>query len=112
MSVALRNPQTGELKIVADGWSWSCFFGCGILGLPLYRRGLQMWGSAMVVFNICAAIVMLVPTQRAATLGEWLTVIGLGLCVFFGARANQMALDHFLALGWDYAGAARKRFSS
>jgi hypothetical protein len=111
MSVALRHPRTGELKIVPEGWCWSCCLGSGILGLPLYRRGLQVWGSVMVVFNIVAAVVWLVPTARAATLDEWLTVIGVGLCVFFGARANGMALDRYLALGWEHADAGRKRFS-
>jgi hypothetical protein len=111
MSVTLRNPRTGQIKIVADGWSWGCCIGCGILGLPLFRRGLQTWGSLMIVFNIVAALVALVPTERAATLDEWLTVVGIGLCIFFGARANQMALDHYLALGWEYDNSGR-RFSA
>jgi hypothetical protein len=112
MSVRLRNPRTGAIKLVPEGWAWGCFFGSGILGLPLYRRGLPVWGSVMVVFNICAATIVLVPTARAATLDGWLTVIGIGLCLFFGARANRMALDHHLALGWEYADAGRRRFSA
>jgi hypothetical protein len=110
MSVSLRHPRTGDIKIVPEGWCWGCFFGSGILGLPLYRRGLQVWGSLMVVFNVCAAIAWLVPTASAATLDTWLTAIGVGLCVFFGARANRMALDHYLALGWEYADPGRRRF--
>lgn len=110
MSVTLRNPRTGDIKIVPEGWAWGCFIGSGILGLPLYRRGLHAWGSVMVVFNICATIIVLVPTARAATLDGWLTVIGVGLSVFFGLCANRMALDHYLALGWEYADAGRRRF--
>ncbi|HTT80092.1 MAG TPA: hypothetical protein VMF86_10470 [Stellaceae bacterium] len=110
MSVMLRNPRTGDTKIVPEGWCWSCCIGSGILGLPLYRRGLSMWGSVMVVFNICATVIVLVPTARAATLDTWLTVIGIGLSLFFGLRANRMALDHYLDLGWEYADAARRRF--
>ena len=56
MSVSLRRPQTGEIKMMPEGWSWGCFFGCGILGIPLYRRGLQVWGSAMVAFNVVAVL--------------------------------------------------------
>jgi hypothetical protein len=112
MSVTLRHPRTGEIKIAPAGWSWGCCIGCGILGLPLYRRGLQAWGSLMVVFNVVATIVVFVPTERAVTLDEWLSVIGVGLCVFFGACANRMALDRYLALGWEYANAGDRRFSA
>jgi hypothetical protein len=100
MTVTLRHPRTGETKVLDQGWSWGCFLGCGILGLPLFRRGLQVWGSAMVVFNIAALIVGLAPSDRAMTLNVWMTVIWLGLCFFFGMRANQMAIDRYRDLGW------------
>jgi hypothetical protein len=112
MSVTLRHPRTGEIKVVPEGWCWSCFIASGILGLPLYRRGLQAWGSLMVAFNILATVVWLIPTDAAATLDLWLTVIGIALCVFFGARANQMALDRYLAHGWEYSAAASQRSSA
>jgi hypothetical protein len=110
MSVTLRHPATGQTKVLQEGWCWGCFFGSGILGLPLYRRGLQVWGSLMVTFNIVVLIVAMIPTQRAATLYLWLSVIGFGLCLFFGLQANQMALDRYLAQGWEYADAYRKWF--
>ncbi len=102
MSVTLRHPQTGQIKVMQDGWSWRCFIGCGILGLPLFRLGLQVWGSAMVAFNLVALIVALVPTDRAATIDRGLTVIWIGLCVFFGMKANQMAIDRYESLGWEH----------
>src|SRR5579872_3754260 len=74
MSVTLRRRGTGDIKVLQDGWSWGCFLGCGFLGLPLFRRGLQQWGSAMVVFNIVALIVAYVHTQRAAALYSWMTL--------------------------------------
>ena len=104
MTVTLRQPETGRIKVLQEGWSWGCFLGCGILGLPLYRRGLQVWGSAMVVFNIAALFVTFVPTEGADTVDGWMTVIGLGLCIFFGMKANRMAIDRYLSLGWQYAG--------
>jgi hypothetical protein len=107
MSVALRQPQTGDIKVFDEGWSWGCCLGCSILGLPLYRRGLQAWGSAMVAFNIVVLVVAFVPTERAATLYGWLSAIGLGLCIFFGLRANRMAIDRYLDLGWVYADRSR-----
>ncbi|MGC2413055.1 MAG: hypothetical protein WA459_10220 [Stellaceae bacterium] len=107
MTVTLRQPRTGDIKVLQEGWSWGCFLGSFILGLPLYRRGLQVWGSAMVAFNIVALIVGYVPTEAGATLYTWLSVIGLGLSVFFGMKANQMALDRYLSLGWEVAAPQR-----
>lgn len=108
MSVTLRHPDTGDIKVLREGWSWGCFLGSGILGLPLYRRGLQAWGSAMVAFNIVVLVVSLVPTERAATADGWLSVVGIGLCIFFGMRANRMAIDRYLARGWEYADPYRR----
>jgi hypothetical protein len=102
MTVTLRQPHTGEIKVLEEGWSWGCFLGCGFLGIPLYRRGLQTWGSIMVAFNIVAVIAEFVPTERAVMLDVWLTIIGLGLCVFFGMKANQMAIERYRDLGWEF----------
>jgi hypothetical protein len=107
MSVTLRHPQTGEVKVLQEGWSWGCFLGCGILGLPLFRLGLQVWGSVMVAFNIVALIVALVPTGRAASLDGWLTVIWIGLSIFLGMKANRMAIDRYVSFGWEPAGSGR-----
>jgi hypothetical protein len=107
MSVTLRHPQTGEVKVLQEGWSWGCFLGCGILGLPLFRRGLQVWGSVMLVFNIVVLIVGFGSTASAATLYFWLTVIGIGACVFFGMKANRMAIDRYVSFGWEPAGSGR-----
>ena len=57
----------------------------------------------MVAFNIVALLAGLVPTEEGATLYGWMSVIGLGLGVFFGMRANQMAIERYLGLGWEFA---------
>ncbi len=103
MTVTLRQAQSGEIKVLQEGWSWGCFLGSFFLGIPLYRRGLQVWGSAMVAFNVVALLAGQVPTEEAATLYGWMSVIGLGLCVFFGMRANQMAIERYQSLGWEFA---------
>jgi hypothetical protein len=103
MSVTLRQPQSGEIKVLQEGWSWGCFLGSGFLGIPLYRRGLQVWGSLMVAFNIVFLLVGFVDTEEAATLYAWMSVIGLALSVFFGMKANQMAIERYRDLGWEHA---------
>lgn len=108
MTVTLRQAQSGEIKVLQEGWSWGCFLGSFFLGIPLYRRGLQVWGSAMVAFNVVALLAGQVPTEEAATLYGWMSVIGLALCVFFGMRANQMAIERYQSLGWEFADPRRK----
>jgi hypothetical protein len=103
MSVALRHSLTGRLQTREDGWSWSCFFGCGFLGLPLFSRGLYVWGAVMVVFDITVFILDFVPTERAANLASWATIAAFAAAVFFGLKANRMAIDRALAQGWEFA---------
>ena len=77
MSISLQHPGSGRVKILPEGWSWSCFFGASFLGLPLFRRGLTVWGSAMLVLDIVALIVGWIDTDAAASLYFWLSLIGL-----------------------------------
>jgi len=110
MSISLQYPGTGQVKIFDEGWSWSCFFGATALGIPLFQRGLMVWGSAMLVFDLSALIVDWVGTDAAASLYGWLSFIGAAASVFFGFRANAMAADHALARGWQRADTRRKWF--
>ena len=54
MSILLRNPVSGQVKRLPQGWSWACFLGVGLLGGPLFRRGLPLWGAIMVSVNVLA----------------------------------------------------------
>lgn len=110
MSVSLQYPGTGRVKVLDEGWSWSCFFGATFLGLPLFRRGLTVWGSAMLVFDIGAFVVGWVDTDTAANLYLWLSLIGFAASVFFGLKANDMATRHALARGWEHTDNRRKWF--
>jgi hypothetical protein len=110
MSISLRYPGTGQVKVFDEGWSWSCFFGATMLGIPLFQRGLMVWGAAMLVLDVSTVIVDWIDTDRAATLYGWLGLIGLAASVFFGLRGNAMAAEHALARGWKYAGTQRKWF--
>ena len=103
MSVSLRHPDTGEVKVQPEGWSWSCCLGSLMLGLPLFRRGLVVWGAVMVVFNTVLLVAHYIPTDRAATVYQWMSLVGLGLCLFFGLKANRMAIDRDLEMGWEFA---------
>jgi hypothetical protein len=110
MSISLQHPGSGRVKVLPEGWSWSCFFGATFLGLPLFKRGLIVWGSAMLVLDVTTLIVGWVDTDAAASLYLWLSLIGLAASVFFGAKANDLAAQHALSRGWKSTGNHRKWF--
>ncbi len=49
MSLAMKHPGTGSIKVVETGWSWSLSLGAGFLSKPLFFRGLSFWTVVMVV---------------------------------------------------------------
>jgi hypothetical protein len=110
MSISLHCPGSDQIKVFDEGWSWSCFFGATFLGIPLFRRGLMVWGAAMLVLDVSTLIVGWIGTDAAASLYGWLGLAGLAASVFFGFRANAMAAGHALARGWQYADKRRKWF--
>jgi hypothetical protein len=110
MSISLQYPGTGQVRVFEEGWSWSCFFGSAVLGFPLFRRGLFIWGSTMLVFDLVTVIVGWIDTDMADTLYLWLSLIGLAASVFFGFMANTLAAQHALARGWQYTDQHRKWF--
>jgi hypothetical protein len=103
MSIALRHPVTGEIKVQQEGWSWECFLGAGVLGLPLFRRGLPVWGAAMLVFDVIAFIAGWIGTDSGQDLYAWMSGVGIAASFYFGFRANGMAVERALTRGWEFA---------
>ena len=108
MSVALRHPVTGEIRVEQEGWSWACFFGAGVLGLPLFRRGLPVWGATMLVFDVVALIAGWIGTDAGQSLYAWMSAIGVAASLFFGFKANAMAVDRALMQGWEFTDKRRQ----
>lgn len=103
MSVVLRHPVSGQTRILREGWSWSCCFGIGLLGLPLFSRGLAIWGAVMVAVNAVALVLAFESTKSAAELANWVWFATIGLDLFLGLKANDMAIRRYLNLGWEFA---------
>jgi len=105
MRVTLRHPGTGDIRFAETGWSWSLFLASAFLGLPLFFRGLALWGTVMVVAWSLSLATLFVETPGAgAETLDWLfTVAVAGLCLFFGARGNALAAKRYFALGYDFA---------
>jgi hypothetical protein len=106
MSVALRHPVSGRTKILREGWSWGCFLGVGLLGLPLFSRGLALWGAVMVTVNTMALVALVLgfeSAKGASALANGIGFATLGLNLFLGFKANDMAIRRYLSLGWEFA---------
>jgi hypothetical protein len=111
MKVALRQPRTGNLKLVGTGWSWPIFVGAAFLGLPLFFRGLALWGTAMVflwTMQIAVPVLAVADTDGAAVadidfLAWGLRLLVAGLCLYLGIRGNALSARHFVACGYELA---------
>jgi hypothetical protein len=94
--VVLKNPRSGEVKSQKTGWSWTCFFFSTFLGVPLFLRGLYVWGWLMVV-------IFLIDLFSYQQLGLGVGIIEIGFSIFFGIKANEMAGKQYLDNGWEFA---------
>lgn len=103
MKVALRQPRTGDCKFVGTGWSWRIFFGAAFLGLPLFFRGLALWGTAMMVLWIVELSAPFVASANGEIAAAALGLIGTGLSVYLGFRGNALAARHLIACGYEFA---------
>lgn len=105
MRVALRHRGQGEFKFIETGWSWSIFWCAGFFGLPLYFRGLAMWGTVMVAVWALqlSAYFVAESAERAASTHWGLALLSLGLCVYLGFKGNALSARHFIACGYDFA---------
>jgi hypothetical protein len=102
IQVSFQNPQTGETRRVKLGWSWTLFFFAGLLGLPLFLRGLTTWGAVFAGFWAVNIGVSLLSGQseEAAALAFMLGLVGTGLGVFIAMKGNELTAKHLLSQGW------------
>ena len=105
MQLALRHRGTGKIKLVDTGWSWSIFLAAGFFGLPLFLRGLSLWGTVMVV-TWCLQLFL---PQTAGSVGEaasmqlYLSLAIGGLCLYLGFKGNALSARHYIACGYDFS---------
>jgi hypothetical protein len=101
MQIALRHPSTGKFRFVRTGWSWSIFLGAGFFGLPLFFRGLALWGTLMLALWFLQLAVS-VTDADGGTLERILDLGVLGLSLYLGFRGNALSARHFLACGYEF----------
>ena len=109
MKVKLKNPKTGQVKSVELGWSWILFLFGDFFGIPLFFRGLYIWGALVLVILFLDIIInrgtdaICVDTlckSRVSPTGTIFNLIYLGLSIFFGVKGNEMTVRKYIAKDW------------
>ena len=95
--VTMRNPHTGELKQIKDGFSWTSFLFWDCLGIPLFLRGLTGYGIFGLVFGI---VTILLPPEAMVAL----LIVSLVVGAWLGSIANPEHEKALLREGWVYEG--------
>jgi hypothetical protein len=104
MKVTLKHPASGRLKTIETGWSWSLFLGAGALGLPLFFRGMALWGAVMtVLWSLQVAEPFLAPDGDVDLLDLILMLAVGALCLYLGFKGNALTARHYLACGYEFA---------
>ncbi len=105
MRIALSHPGTGDTRFVETGWSWTLFWFAGFFGLPLFFRGLALWGAVMAtIWSMqVAASTLAVTSERAASMHWLLGLASLGLCLYLGFQGNALTARHLFACGYDFS---------
>lgn len=97
--VGFRDRQSGEIRSVKVGWSWTLFLFGPVLGIPLFMRGLHSPGFAVIGLNaLCALLPLMVDGSDNIARGA-----AIGLAIVLGLHGNKMTAQHYLKHGWDWA---------
>jgi hypothetical protein len=91
--VTMRNPQTGELKQIKDGFSWTTCIFWDWLGIPLFNRGLTGYAWFGVAFGLVSVFL---------TAGVGLVLGSLMFGIWLGSMANAEHEKVLLSRGWGY----------
>jgi hypothetical protein len=103
MLVMLEKPETGEHKALGVGWNWSFLLFSSFLGLPLFRKGLPVWGALiLILWGLDWALPLITPDATVTAILVPGAAIA-GLSVFLGYRGNAMIARRYLARGYQFA---------
>jgi hypothetical protein len=103
ITVALKNPNSGEIKLIKVGWSWTLFFFSPFFGIPVFRRGLIAWGYVFLTLSVLAGIGNLVGNDSGGiAILLLVNIVDLVLMIFMGIKGNEMTAKNYLARGWRF----------
>ena len=103
MRVRMRNEETGEIKEVGIGWSWTLFLFAGFFGVPLFLRRMNNWGQLMLAFSLIQITMLFVENDRAQSVSDAAALLMLAFSVFLAIRGNEFTAKALLRKGWEFS---------
>jgi hypothetical protein len=100
-SVLFRASSGQRTKRVKTGFAWDLFLFAGVLGVPLFLRGLTPWGAGVLALWLAdLALGRAVPPGLRVVLDVALFAAFLGLQLYLGFAGNALTARACRARGW------------
>jgi hypothetical protein len=96
--IPFKNSKTSQIKRVKLGFSWTLFLFSGFFGIPLFMRGLMIWGGIMAI--LWAGSIIAMQTFPVALVSIY--VVEMFLAFYLGFRGNKLTALHYLENGWEF----------
>lgn len=98
--VRLTNDRTGDVKRVRAGFDWVLFLFSGFFGIPLFLRGLNKYGLAMLGLALVILFVNFDEDPALDRFFGFLNALSIGAAFAFGFHGGKMTAQHLLENGW------------
>lgn len=100
-SVVLYHPASGDGRRIRLGFAWDLFLFAGVLGVPLFLRGLHAWGAAILALWLAdLAIGWSAGGALGTALQAALFAVFLALQLWLGLTGNALTARALLERGW------------
>ncbi|MGH6990033.1 MAG: hypothetical protein ACREFD_17805 [Stellaceae bacterium] len=97
----LENPRTGAVKPFRHGFDWVLFLFSPVLGLPLFLRGLPIWGGVFVgLWLLDLALGRLLPMSWRIEGQLPIFAVIFALQLWLGFYGRELMLKSYVRRGW------------
>ncbi len=102
-SIVLKHPRTGKTAQVTVGFAWTLFLFSGLLGAPLFLRGLHRWGAVILVLWIADLAAGESGAGIAGAAQAALFCAFLVVQTWLGLKDNELTAKAYVERGWTIA---------
>ena len=97
----VENPETGEARLIPQGFAWLLFLFSGLLGVPLLFRRLYWWAALVcLLWGVDALAVLFTAGRRRLIIEAGLFLTFLILQLWLGFAGNALTVKAYLKRGW------------